>query len=276
MRKVRHTRHLAGLETDIAKKVFQQTIPYDEVVVSDGLGKDDRPFTMPTNMPATMLFNVSDGKYVIHAGDGYFGMSRDKEDQKTLIHELTHVWQGEHSGSSWDYVLSSAWSQTLLDDAYAYDKQRLQPWDDYNPEQQAHIVEDWFADGMKEGEEEDRRFYYIKAHIRRQDVDHDWIRAQWTIKPLGEATLHVDLLGASPDPYLLPILKQRFGADDVSGLGGRVKNLEEFFRHLRAVDARELLRRLEARRQGDQVAHYFHDHLSTATRNRLMGILRGK
>jgi hypothetical protein len=276
MRTARHTRYLGSLETDIARKVFQNTIPYDDVVVSDGLGMGDRPFTLPTDMPATLLFNVSDGKYVIHAGDGYFGMSRDKEDQKLLIHELTHVWQGEHSGSSWDYVFSSAWSQALLDDAYAYDKQRLKPWNDYNPEQQAHIVEDWFADGMREGEEEDRRFYYIQAHIRGQVVDHDWIRAQWVVKPLEAATLHIDLPGESPDRYLLPILKQRFGANDVSGFGGRVKKLEEFFSKLRAVDARELLRRLEARRHGDQVAHYFHDHLSPVTTNRLMGILRGK
>jgi hypothetical protein len=190
---------------------------------------------------------------------------------------LTHVWQGEHSSSSWDYVFASMWVQALPGDAYMYDKKQLRYWDDYNPEQQAQIVEDWFADGMKEGEEEDRRFYYIKKHIRGEQVDHDWIQAQWVVKPLPAATLHVDA-SALPalEPYLLSILEQRFRPDDVAGFGGRVKKLEDIFRQLQPADASKLIARLEARRHGDRVAQYFHDHLSTATRNTLMGILREK
>jgi hypothetical protein len=284
MRRVREVRDLGEKEKTIAQTVFNNTIPYDKVLISDGLGGGDRPFTLPTSFPATYYFNVSEslGKYVIHAGDGYYGMSHLQEDKETLIHELTHVWQGEHSGRSWDYVFGSAWAQALSDDAYAYDPVSLDPWDSYNPEQQAKIVEDWFHDGMKEGPENDRRFYYIKKHIRGEEVrlpDGRPYSSIHTYRPpmgLGEATLHVEMLGPSPDPVLLPLLKERFGKDDVAGFTGRVRKVEEVFRKLRAVDAHDLLRRLEVRRQGDKVAQYFHDHLSTKSQNSLIGILREK
>jgi hypothetical protein len=95
-------------------------------------------------------------------------------------------------------------------------------------------------------------------------------------RPLETGTLHVPVTPPSLDPYLLPILAQRFDASDVSGYGGRVKKLEEIFGKLEAFYAGPLLARLEVRRRGDKVAEYFHDHLSTATRNKLMGILRDR
>ena len=112
------TRYLATNETIIARSVFRHTLPYDKIIISNGLGGGNRPFTLPTNMPVTPWFNVKGGKYVIHAGDGYFGMSTLKSDKELLIHELVHVWQGEHSSNTWDYVLSSMWDQALSDDAY--------------------------------------------------------------------------------------------------------------------------------------------------------------
>lgn len=235
---------------------------------------------MPTDMPSSLLFNVDEGegKYVIHAGDGYNGMSYRKQDKEVLIHELTHVWQGEHSSSSWDYVFGSMWSQALADDAYTYKGTRWKHWDDYNPEQQAQIVEDWFADGMNESEDpnnRDMRFYYVKKYIRGEKVDYDWtlpniMRTSESLK----GTLPADAIARDYDSYLLPILAQRFSANDVSGYGARVRKLEEFFTNLGHVDARWLLQRLEMRRLGDKVAQYFHEHLSTTTRNRLAKILR--
>ncbi|HSN77444.1 MAG TPA: DUF4157 domain-containing protein [Anaerolineae bacterium] len=270
--KVRNIRHLAAGERAIAAKVFKNTIPYDEVVVSDGLGGGDRPFTLPTYLRLP-LFNVSAGKYVIHAGEGYYGMSYLAEDKKLLIHELTHVWQGEHSSHSWDYVVSSLWSQALTDNAYEYDRRILKQWDDYNSEQQAQIVEDWFADGMKEKQEEDRRFYYIKKHIRGEQVDEDWIAAQWIVKPLPAATLPVRF---PPDPDLLPILELSIDKNDIAGLVARVKKLEDAFNRLKPLDAQLLLERLELRRPDDKVARYFHYYLSTPTRKRLIEILDKK
>ena len=186
MRGVKNTRPLTAAEEQIAQRVFGNTIPYREVLVSDGLGKDNRPFTVPTNVPMNIPFvpnfNVHGGKYVMHVGDGYSGMSNRKEDQCLLIHELTHVWQGEnHAFWSWAYMIYSLKDQLLMDNAYQYDPAQLKPWSDYGAEQQATIVEDWFADGMRSfdpiTETGDRRFYYIKKHIRGELVVGDWTGA---------------------------------------------------------------------------------------------------
>lgn len=183
MRGVKNTRALTATEEQIAQRVFGNTIPYREVLVSDGLGKDNRPFTVPTNVPMNIpfvpSFNVQGGKYVMHVGDAYNGMSNRKEDQCLLIHELTHVWQGEnHAFWSWAYMIYSLKDQLLMDNAYRYDPTQLKPWNEYGAEQQATIVEDWYADGMQTfdpvTETGDRRFYYIKKHIRGELVEGDW------------------------------------------------------------------------------------------------------
>ncbi|MEW6129651.1 MAG: hypothetical protein AB1757_21605 [Acidobacteriota bacterium] len=276
MKAVSAVRHLGQKEKALAITVFKNTIPYDKVLISDGLGMSDRPFTMPTSMPATIFFNVSSslGKYVIHSGDGYTGMSYRQEDKELLIHELTHVWQGEHSKRSWDYVFSSMWSQALTPNAYAYDKTEYKFWDDYNPEQQASIVEDWFADGMKEKEEEDIRFYYIKKHIRGEAMSEDWIRKQWVVKPLPTSTLDVDIHWDYHDAQLLPLLKQRFNQNDVAGYGKRLRQLEGIFRSIQPRQARSMLERLKTRRVNDEVVKYFYEHLSQKTRENLLEILR--
>lgn len=286
VRSVQHVRYLAGGEKALARDVFLNTIPYEAVVISDGIGKDDAPFTMPTSIPANWPFagnfNVREGKYVIHAGDGYYGMSTLKEDRETLIHELTHVWQGEHSRLSWIYVFSSVWHRALADtetELYGYKGAPLKPWIDYNPEQQASIVEGWFADGKREFDEAtwegDRRFYYIKRHIRGEHVDHNWLLPQ--ITPLPHGTLHVPVESPSFDGALLRILERRFQADDVAGLGTRARELEEFFRKLEYADAQKLIARLEKiQSQGDQVAQYFHRNLPTATRSKLLQILKDR
>ncbi len=123
------------------------------MIISDGLGYDDRKFTVP---------EAVSGNYILHVGDGYYGMSRLPEDKALLIHELVHVWQGEHASWRWSYVFRSGWHQAK-GDAYKYDINNLQSWSSYNPEQQAQIVEDWFTLGMSES---DARFPFIRFWIR--------------------------------------------------------------------------------------------------------------
>ncbi len=159
--------------------------------------------TLPTSIPTGPCYDVSGGKFVIHAGDGYSGMTYVigfdglvslGHRERTLIHELTHVWQGEHSNWSWAYVFHSGWSQMRYgDDAYEYydrkktfldytheeQRQQLKDWDEYNPEQQAYLVEWWFRDGMidtadyPDAEWEDLRFYFIKKYIRGETMSKD-------------------------------------------------------------------------------------------------------
>ena len=56
MREPKNVRHLAGKEEAIARSVFNDTIPYTEILVSDGLGLRDLPFTVPTSMPMRLCF----------------------------------------------------------------------------------------------------------------------------------------------------------------------------------------------------------------------------
>jgi len=300
MRRVRNVRHLAGGETQEAQKVYQATIPYDQVLISDGSGGGNRPFTLPTRVPTSMLFNVdsAEGKYVIHAGDGYYGLTRSNGYKNTLIHELAHVWQGEHWSSPYwvnSLGMQAAWALAgALDklggydepgddddhDAYAYDKVDLWDWDDYHAEQQAQIIEDWYKGGMKKNPDDDFRFYYVRRHIWGVKTDPDWLETYRQKRvphpePLERATLK-EFYIANMDGYLLPVLQPRFAANDVAGFGKRVKTLEGMFRRLRSEQACELVSRLSMHRAGDKVSEAFRGNLSTAARNQLLTVLRNR
>src|SRR4051812_24968946 len=143
------TRKLTGPELVLAKKVFLDNLPYDKIRLADDLGAGDRPWTQP-----------SGSGFLIHIGAWAY---RDATARAvTFIHELTHVWQGSH-GFVLGYVFDSLNSQAMLGDrAYDYvlgDPPGRYDWDSYNAEQQAHIVQDWFAQGMSVS---DPRFKYIK------------------------------------------------------------------------------------------------------------------
>ena len=256
-----NVRYLAPMERKLARTVFEDTIPYSQVIISDGKGLSGRAYTTP--VPLTSR------KYVLHLGDGYhrWGLP-NQSDRDTLIHELTHVWQGEHSGWSWVYVFSSAGHQ-ILGNAYDYDKVNLKDWDDYNPEQQAQIVEDWFHDGKKE---DDRRYRFIVENIRgRMMTINVPVHEDTSIS--SRSVAHDSTTEASDD-YLVRLLERRYDANDVAGFGGRVKTLEQVFRRMSPARAQSIRNRLEVRRGGDKMSMYFHDHLSTATRGTLLGILR--
>jgi hypothetical protein len=279
MRRVRNVRPLAEKEKFLARQVFRRNLPYDRILISDGLGYDDRQFTVPTSLPATFLFNVDSDDYdwVLHVGDGYYGMSYAAEDKATLIHELTHVWQGEHSSYSWNMVVRAGLAQADLGEkAYEYDHRYYRRWTEYNYEQQASIVEDWFKDGMVEDPEKDLRSYYIKRYIRGERVDRDWIAESHVIRPLEAATLHVDVRLPSIDGQLIQLLEPRFAATDRAGYGARSAKLEALFRQLSGQYASELLPRLTKIVAKDRVSELFHDRLSTELRNRLVKILQDK
>src|SRR5689334_11515762 len=153
MREVKNIRKLAIGEIQLAQRVFRTTIDYDKVLISDGLGANNREVTLPTSLPVTIYLNVpsSEGDFVIHAGNGYFGMSTLQSDRNTLIHELTHVWQGQHQYTPAAFYGLMGLITQMGSDPYPYDHDHLySSWDLYNMEQQAQIVEDWFSDGMKE------------------------------------------------------------------------------------------------------------------------------
>jgi len=285
MRAVRNIRKLATGEIHLAQTVFKHTINYDEVLISDGLGWNNRELTLPTSLPVTMILNVpsSEGDYVIHAGDGYLGMSTLPSDRNTLIHELTHVWQGQHQYNSAAFYGLIGLVTQLGDDPYPYDHDHFHSsWDLYNMEQQAQIVEDWFSDGMKEynpdKDEGDPRFYFIKTVIRGEKVAFNWLLP--AVRPLPSATLVHDwsqepeAIRGRLNAIVLPIIKVRFAASDTNGPSARVNRLADIFGKLTGLEAAHLWKRLQARSPGDELARNFFANLSPHSITRLTAILK--
>jgi hypothetical protein len=162
-------RLLTDAEKDLARQVFEETLPYQKIYLSNGLGLGHRPYTVPHPLHL--------GSYLIHIGPQFFPdatnssiIALGQTADSVLIHELTHVWQGANRRHAFDYILDSVYNQARFG-SHAYD---LEPsdvgkkgWSEFNAEQQAMIVERWYASGMSE---HDDAFTYIKDNIRAQDA----------------------------------------------------------------------------------------------------------
>lgn len=153
------TRTLTSSEELFARQVFSGSIKYYNVRVRDDLGLNEKPWCSPPSVAISPY-------YVLHVGpDAYPNMLNYK---RLLIHELTHVWQGQH-GVPKGYVLNSAFHQSIAaitsggDVAPAYTYTTGLKWWQYNCEQQASIVEDWYAAGMSSS---NSRYTYITSNIR--------------------------------------------------------------------------------------------------------------
>lgn len=151
------SRSLTGPEESEARRVFKTSIFLGRVEISDGLGFGERPYT-----------SVGLSVYTLHLGPDGFKDAISPRMRSTFIHELTHVWQGQHDTLGFGYMIESVISQgkSLItsgstDGAYNYTVGK--DWTDYNVEQQAEIVEDWYAGGMPENS---AAFRYIRDNIR--------------------------------------------------------------------------------------------------------------
>ena len=167
-RGVTKVRTLLPDEIALAKSVFQNTLNYSMVRVTNTLGLGERPWT--TNSPPFYMLNV---------GPDYPNMTANDDRKRLLIHELTHVWQAQHLVP---ITMNSAVHQTLSainnggDVSAAYSYTVGKSWGQYNIEQQASIVAHWFTPtnicfdsgtcggGMKTT---DGRYRYIQDNIRQ-------------------------------------------------------------------------------------------------------------
>ena len=154
------TRSLTSAEELFARQVFSGSIVYYNVRVRDDLGFQNKPWTSPPSVAISPY-------YVLHVGPGAYPNMLTNH-KRLLIHELAHVWQGQH-GVPKGYVLNSAYHQSIAaitnggDVAPAYSYQTGLKWWMYNCEQQASIVEDWYAGGMSSGSS---RYVYITTNVR--------------------------------------------------------------------------------------------------------------
>ena len=152
-------------ERNLAHSVFEDTLPYGAIYLSNGLGFGKRPYTIPHPLRA--------GSYVIHIGPKIFEDATDssvvvlsQKGDSIFIHELTHVWQGSHRKNPFDYIVDSVYNQIRFGSG-AYDVENedigTKKWGEFTAEQQAVIVQDWYGDGMSET---DKAFRYIRDSIR--------------------------------------------------------------------------------------------------------------
>jgi hypothetical protein len=101
--------------------------------------------------------------YIMNVGNLY-GMLGTSQ-QRVLIHETSHIWQGKNSTLALTYVFNSVLNQ-CLHGIGAHSYTAGQPWKSYNAEQQAMIIEDWFRLGQpKTGP----LYPYIVNHVQKGD-----------------------------------------------------------------------------------------------------------
>jgi hypothetical protein len=178
------SRELSDDEYRYALPVFGGTLPPKErLLVTDTIGGDDRPFTFPT----------VDGKVALNMGSAAYqdprsfhvthnDPNRRRSYGEVFIHELVHAWQIEHNGLGVTVIadaLSSKVCELLGSDPYKYAPLGFPRYGEFNLEQQAQIVSDWFAkytsdtsgiDGANA--KADPYYRYIEANIRQANPDH--------------------------------------------------------------------------------------------------------
>lgn len=134
-------RGLNGAERDLAYSVFGPSLDPASVELTNLAGLGGRAFTAPG----------VDGKIYLNLGSAHanpLGVSGSYERPgQLLIHELTHAWQIQHSAFLPGLMCSGMVNQAgflMGDNVYDYGGPG-RAWSDYNAEQQAAIVDQWYG-----------------------------------------------------------------------------------------------------------------------------------
>jgi hypothetical protein len=163
-------------EFAFADRVFRGTLPRKRIVLTNLLGLGRRPFTMPTVGDA-ILVNLGAGfdDPIRYTGYGDADNPKRQKSGQLLIHELTHAWQIATTtflpGMICGGVLNQA--TTIGGDMSVYKYGPAgPPFRDFNLEQQASIVDDWFAGTDPQSfpplteSDENPYFRYVRDNIR--------------------------------------------------------------------------------------------------------------
>jgi len=196
-------RQMSAVEAGIVNTVFGPTLPFQfRIYIADGIGLHNVPFTVPTSVLSSALLaagianpilpgvapriglglaagyaaSVANAGFVINVGPKYYpDLTITAWGKDLLVHEMTHVWQGKHSVFALSATLGALAAQCRgmsvsggfsgRSGAYAYSvTSPLTPWGNFNPEQQAQIVEDWYHDGSSSSADV---FPYIRDYVRK-------------------------------------------------------------------------------------------------------------
>lgn len=141
----REGRPLTPGEIAVAREVFGNTIDYSKVTVYNG---PPRIFNMvELNKPNLGAISPGGNIYLVGANCQKPDLSKGtRADRNLLIHEMTHVWQHQQGRFvNCEAVAVLIKNKFDYDAAYAYDLKTTQKFRTLNLEQQAHLVEDYYA-----------------------------------------------------------------------------------------------------------------------------------
>jgi hypothetical protein len=155
-------------EYALANRVFNKMLPPAEKIWLTNLsGIGDRAFTIPGFDNGNIYLNIGDAFANPMGPAKHYPMNA-----QLLIHELTHSWQIWHNSFLPGVVCQSVVNQGNNEfggSVYKYGPPG-QPWSKFNLEQQASIVDDWFAGTRFQGQTamdtNDPYFMYIRDNIR--------------------------------------------------------------------------------------------------------------
>ncbi len=151
-------------------QVFSGTLPpRDRIVLTDSIGAGGRAFTLPR----------FDGKITVNMGPDAFDDPRTfgiasgrRKHGEVFVHELCHVWQIAHTPMDLA-LLADALSNKICEITKGPEAPYMYgdagpAYRDFNLEQQAQIISDWFA-GRRGGSAKDPGnpyFRYVQQNIR--------------------------------------------------------------------------------------------------------------
>jgi hypothetical protein len=132
-------RPLRDHEESFARQVFQDTIPYERVLVTNLSGLGGREFVVP-NVDGSILVNLGNG---FSDPIGHVDPPRGYTEQgQIFIHEMTHVWQVAHEDVTLSFFWKAALDKLAESASYQYGPPGP-PWSSFGLEAQATIVEEW-------------------------------------------------------------------------------------------------------------------------------------
>lgn len=206
-------------ELKLAKQVFDKELPYTHIYIANRfLPGNDVPVTIAA---IDLNFSV---QFTIFWGEIVYNGSAATIEPATLIHELTHVWQGHHDKIALSYMLESMISQGLSiwhtgnrNNAYTYDKTKYHNWSEYNVEQQASIVGDWFDPTDGNQSQTDPRYPYITDNIRAGSTSAKYVLPLTPPSSSLPAGAHPEIKAAQEVLFNLKYLTDRKYIDGYMG-----------------------------------------------------------
>jgi hypothetical protein len=139
------TRSPTQAEYDWVNRVFDGTLPdIGRIVITDMTGLGGRPFSVPNPV----------GQFVMNLGPGYDDPVHYNRNNggpgRLFVHEATHVWQIHNSSFLPGLLCEGVWNQVQYNfgkNVYDYGD-GSQQFSRYNLEQQAALIDTWYANGM--------------------------------------------------------------------------------------------------------------------------------